>query len=84
MNIHLGTCSWTDPTLLRSGFYPKGVNTPEDRLRYYSRREELKEWAEKIKRLSAIARIIYGMFNNCQGNKAIMNAMDLREMLLTG
>jgi uncharacterized protein YecE (DUF72 family) len=35
--IRLGSCSWTEKTLVRSGeFYPKGVNTAEKRLRYYA------------------------------------------------
>ncbi|MDP2727831.1 MAG: DUF72 domain-containing protein, partial [Dehalococcoidia bacterium] len=34
--IYVGTCSWTDPTLLASGFYPREVNTPEKRLGYYA------------------------------------------------
>jgi len=35
--IRVGTASWTDPTLLQRGvFYPDGVSTPEDRLRYYT------------------------------------------------
>ncbi|MEX2431253.1 MAG: DUF72 domain-containing protein, partial [Dehalococcoidia bacterium] len=37
MAITLGTCSWTDPSLIKSGrFYPVGVKTPEARLRYYA------------------------------------------------
>jgi uncharacterized protein YecE (DUF72 family) len=37
-NVRVGTASWTDPTLLRSGaFYPPAANTPERRLRYYTR-----------------------------------------------
>jgi len=36
MTIRIGTCSWTDPTLIKSGFYPKGTNTPEERLKYYA------------------------------------------------
>ncbi len=36
-NIHYGTSSWTDPTLLKSkDFYPPDVDTPEERLRFYS------------------------------------------------
>ncbi len=36
-NIRVGTASWTDPTLVKSGhFYAKDVKTPEDRLRYYA------------------------------------------------
>lgn len=32
-----GTCSWAEKSLLESGeFYPKGVSSAEDRLRYYA------------------------------------------------
>jgi len=35
--ISVGTCSWTEKTLIQSGeFYPDGVKTAEERLRYYS------------------------------------------------
>jgi uncharacterized protein YecE (DUF72 family) len=35
--IRVGTASWTDPTMTRSGvFYPRGVSTAEERLRYYA------------------------------------------------
>ena len=35
--ILVGTCSWTDKTLIESGlFYPTGVTTPEERLRFYA------------------------------------------------
>ena len=34
--VLVGTCSWTDPTLLESGWYPTGVRTPEQRLQYYA------------------------------------------------
>lgn len=34
--IRVGTASWTDRTLLASGWYPAGVNTPEKRLAYYA------------------------------------------------
>ncbi|BER91470.1 DUF72 domain-containing protein [Atrimonas thermophila] len=34
----IGTCSWTDKTLLESGFYPKQVKSSEQRLRYYAAR----------------------------------------------
>jgi uncharacterized protein YecE (DUF72 family) len=33
----VGTCSWTEKALIESGeFYPKGVRTPEARLRFYA------------------------------------------------
>jgi uncharacterized protein YecE (DUF72 family) len=36
-NIYYGTCSWTDPTLLRAGtFYPSGASSAEERLRFYA------------------------------------------------
>lgn len=35
--ILVGTCSWTDPTLIACGrFYPAGVSSAEDRLRFYA------------------------------------------------
>ncbi len=38
-SIKIGTCSWTDPTLLASGWYPERVaKDPEERLRYYAER----------------------------------------------
>jgi uncharacterized protein YecE (DUF72 family) len=35
--VRVGTASWTDPTLIKSGWYPKGVaSSAEARLRYYA------------------------------------------------
>ncbi len=35
--VRIGTASWTDPTMLRQGvFYPRGADTPEERLAYYA------------------------------------------------
>jgi uncharacterized protein YecE (DUF72 family) len=35
--IRVGTASWTDPTLVKSGrFYPPGATSAEDRLRFYA------------------------------------------------
>ncbi|MET7695577.1 DUF72 domain-containing protein [Streptomyces sp. NPDC005483] len=36
--ILVGTCSWTDPALVRSGWYPPGRRDAERRLRYYAER----------------------------------------------
>lgn len=42
--ILIGTCSWTDPTLVRSGrFYPGWARYAESRLRYYSTQFRLVE-----------------------------------------
>jgi uncharacterized protein YecE (DUF72 family) len=39
----VGTASWTDKTLLASGWYPESANTAEKRLQYYARQFPLVE-----------------------------------------
>jgi uncharacterized protein YecE (DUF72 family) len=39
----VGTASWTDRTLIESGWYPPEADTPERRLRYYARQFSLVE-----------------------------------------
>jgi uncharacterized protein YecE (DUF72 family) len=34
--VRIGTASWTDKTLLESGWYPPEANNPEQRLKFYS------------------------------------------------
>ena len=41
--VEVGTASWTDRTLLESGWYPPEADTPERRLRYYARQFGLVE-----------------------------------------
>ena len=41
--IRVGTASWTDKTLLESGWYPPEVDTPEKRLAYYAEQFHLVE-----------------------------------------
>ncbi|MFD6755982.1 MULTISPECIES: DUF72 domain-containing protein [Micromonospora] len=41
--IAVGTASWTDRTLLDSGWYPQTADTPEKRLAYYARQFPLVE-----------------------------------------
>ncbi len=41
--IRVGTASWTDKTLLASGWYPDEVTTPEERLAYYAKQFPLVE-----------------------------------------
>jgi uncharacterized protein YecE (DUF72 family) len=36
-DILIGTASWTDKTLIASGWYPKTADTPEKRLAYYAK-----------------------------------------------
>ena len=42
-SVRVGTSSWTDPTLLASGWYPDDAKTPEARLRFYAERFDLVE-----------------------------------------
>src|SRR3954466_12945462 len=42
--ILVGTASWTDKTLLESGWYPADVTTPEERLRFYAEQFPLVEF----------------------------------------
>jgi uncharacterized protein YecE (DUF72 family) len=41
--IEVGTASWTDKTLIASGWYPPEADTPEKRLRFYARQFPLVE-----------------------------------------
>jgi uncharacterized protein YecE (DUF72 family) len=41
--VRVGTASWTDRTLIDSGWYPPEADTPERRLRYYARQFPLVE-----------------------------------------
>jgi uncharacterized protein YecE (DUF72 family) len=41
--VSVGTASWTDQTLLASGWYPPEASNPEKRLRYYARQFPLVE-----------------------------------------
>ncbi len=41
--ILVGTASWTDKSLLQSGWYPKGVSSAEERLKFYASRFPLVE-----------------------------------------
>lgn len=41
-DVVVGTCSWTDKTMI-SKWYPHGVSTPEARLRYYAARYDTVE-----------------------------------------
>ena len=41
--ILVGTASWTDKTLLESGWYPADVTTPEERLKWYAQQFPLVE-----------------------------------------
>jgi uncharacterized protein YecE (DUF72 family) len=42
-DILIGTASWTDKSLIKSGWYPKGASSAEARLRYYAEQFPLVE-----------------------------------------
>lgn len=64
--IRVGTCSWTDKTLLESKtFYPPDLKSAEDRLKFYARH----------------SRKTFIMFNNCYQDYAIRNAGQLAHMV---
>lgn len=42
--VHVGTCSWTDPTLITAGtFYPKKNMSAEERLKFYTQNFDVVE-----------------------------------------
>jgi uncharacterized protein YecE (DUF72 family) len=41
--VWAGRASWTDRTLIESGWYPRGVDTPAKRLRFYTGHSPLVE-----------------------------------------
>ncbi|WP_327048411.1 hypothetical protein OG320_11340 [Microbispora sp. NBC_01189] len=47
--ILIGTASWTDKSLLTSGWYPPEASTPETRLAYYAGR-----FAPRLMRCTAL------------------------------
>jgi uncharacterized protein YecE (DUF72 family) len=56
--ILMGVSSWSDPGLAKSGFYPPGTDSSQERLRYYSARFDIAEsdasyhaipWADHVR-----------------------------------
>ena len=35
--VYVGITAWTEPTLIAAGYYPAGIDTADERLRYYAR-----------------------------------------------
>lgn len=55
-NVLVGTASWTDPTLIKSGkFYPKGCSSADDRLRFYAKKFPLVEVNSSYYALPSVA-----------------------------
>jgi uncharacterized protein YecE (DUF72 family) len=64
----------------RENWFKKGIATVE-RYRYLYKEEELKRWADKIRRASRQAEQTFAMFNNCYEDFGIKNAKMLKELL---
>jgi uncharacterized protein YecE (DUF72 family) len=41
--VLIGISAWADPALVKAGFYPDGIRTPEERLGYYAERFPIAE-----------------------------------------
>ena len=61
-------------------WFKKGIATVE-RYRYLYKEEELKRWADKIKRASWQAEQTFAIFNNCYEDFGIKNAKMLKGLL---
>lgn len=51
------------------------------RYNYLYSKEELKPWAEKVRQISTETTIVRGYFNNHYGARAVINAIEFKEML---
>jgi uncharacterized protein YecE (DUF72 family) len=51
------------------------------RYNYLYSKEELKPWAEKVKQISTETPVVRGYFNNHYGARAVVNALQFKEML---
>ena len=53
------------------------------RYNYLYSKEELKPWVEKVKQISTETAVVRGYFNNHYGARAVVNAIEFKEMLGT-
>jgi uncharacterized protein YecE (DUF72 family) len=59
----------------------KGVETVE-RFRYLYDRDELADWAPRVREIAGQARDTHVLFNNCYSNYGATNALELAQLLL--
>jgi hypothetical protein len=74
--IGVGTASWTDRTLIESGWYPPEASTPEKRLRYYA---SIRPGSRRCPPTYAAATHV--LFNNRYRDYAHVNAGQLAALL---
>jgi uncharacterized protein YecE (DUF72 family) len=65
----------------RETWTKKGLSTAAERFRYLYPQDELWELAPPIKSLAKKARMVHVLFNNCYGDYAQRNALDLRQLM---
>jgi uncharacterized protein YecE (DUF72 family) len=53
------------------------------RYNYLYSRDELKPWVDKVKQISLETPVVRGYFNNHYGARAVVNAIEFKEMLGT-
>jgi uncharacterized protein YecE (DUF72 family) len=54
---------------------------PRHRYYYLYSKEELRPWVPKVKQIQTETQVVRGYFNNHYGTKAVINALEFREML---
>jgi uncharacterized protein YecE (DUF72 family) len=59
----------------------RGVQTVE-RFRYLYDRDELADWAPRVREISSLAKDTHVLFNNCYSNYGATNALELAQVLL--
>ena len=59
----------------------KGIQTVE-RFRYLYDRDELADWAPRVRETAAQAKDTHVLFNNCYANYGATNALELAQLLL--
>ena len=64
----------------REAWNKKGIGAAE-RFNYLYSEEELAEWTDRIRDMAAKTRQLHILFNNCQQDKAVVNASQMRLML---
>jgi uncharacterized protein YecE (DUF72 family) len=65
----------------RETWAKKGLKSAAERFDYLYSGKELRELAEPVQRLAALARRTHVLFNNCHGDKAQRNAAQFRKLL---
>jgi len=70
--------------MVQALFYQAAWKTSKTKVyNYLYSKEELKPWAEKVKQISTETAVVRGYFNNHYGARAVVNALEFKQMLGT-